>query len=276
MINPLDIAMEKVEEYKNDVKLHNFYTNSLNTWLHSGDLFVKNAKRNKHLPYKDIESIKDLYKGKTISLVAFGPSLRRNYEDLIDKDNVIGVDRGYYWYRERNIDPDFIIAMDARVLKSFIGNSDIKGKKLVAHVATNHDFCKEWSDRGGEIYFYNAECSIKSDLVYKDIFDRELSYVNALCNVANGLIALSAEVLKPEKINLYGFDHSWDKDFYYPDEKYKWDKKEKVFRTKNKSGKIIYYNNQMNFYAEQIKLMIYYYGLQNKIKDLSDGLLKLN
>lgn len=276
MKNPIQIANHCINFYKDNSQLVALYSNARATWERSGELFLKNAEDNAKLPRYDARELLGLHKGKTTKVMAFGPSLRDSYTEILDCDYVIGCDRGYGWYRDHNIDPDLIITMDAKMYPEYIGDHNIEGRVLLAQATSNHNFCKEWVNRGGKVYFYTVSCIIKSHELYKNFFKEELFHLQAMSNVACGLLVTCAELLKSNKLELYGYDHSWQKEWMYPDQKVDWNKlskRPKLYKTTGNHNEECFFTDAMYCYLYHMKQIIQYYKLD--VENKSPGILKL-
>jgi hypothetical protein len=182
-------------------------------------IWIPNAQKNAQLSYKDCNELQDIGIGKTILVIAFGPSLE-NHIELIKanrhKFDIICCDKAFKVLMERGIKPDYVNLSDAQISLSWIGDTIEKTRdvKLLASPYANPEWTTKWR---GDIYFYVNKDAIESERIFAKIFDHKLRQIPAGSNVSNSsLIFLTGcdnEGYKNfcgyEKYLLTGYDYSW-------------------------------------------------------------------
>jgi hypothetical protein len=203
---------------------------AINTVERNLELQIDNAKANIKYQKNNISKYKNIWHDKTALCLAFGPSLRDDEKDLIrikDKYRIICADRGFYWLMDRGIRPQYVCALDCRIDPKYIGDHDCTGITLMAHIGCNKKYVAKWISQGGDVYFFNTICRLKSHYeIYRAInTDDHIDVVDNVplfhvsLNVGHGVCAIALDLFNAKRVLLGGYDHAFTKDLYYPDYK---------------------------------------------------------
>ena len=245
---------------------------SVQTMKNIDKQLFENVNRNKTLPQKDALSLFNNGYQKKAVLMAFGPSLRNTKEKILavkTKYDIIGVDRGFYWYEKENIPTEYILACDVESSPDWIPNKALNGNKLIAFAGCSHSFCRKWVDLGGELYFYVTSCRLGTHHKINDIMPVKCC-INGSGNIGHIQLVFAITVLNYQKVFLVGYDNSWG-NYYYPDKKYDGREDLGIIETVDIKGKSVYSTRMWQMLTQYIYDFITDYQLQEKVINCTEG-----
>lgn len=151
-----------------------------------------------------VESLKDLYKGKTALIASSGPSLAKNIETVKKyRENFILFAAGpsVKLLYENNITPDFICAVEARNIMGQFEGLDLKESNLILEP---YSFCYLWNLETKNKFLFFSKNNFLNDNLAK-ILKIDISQNKSVGTVSYCALA-SAKKMGFEKIILCGQD----------------------------------------------------------------------
>lgn len=253
---------------------------TINTWRNIFDKVMDNGTKNIALSHKKISALCKKYSAKTVLGVAFGPSLRKNIEELKrikDKYVLVMADRGVDYLMQAGIRPRYIACMDAHIDPKYLGEHDLSGIDLISSIGTNHAFVKRFVELGGrDIYYLVTQDRLGIHNILIKEFGLDNQVVRIPGNVGNGIIKIALDVFYCKKLLLAGFDYAFD-DWYYPDKKFSSDDAKETFRMIDINEEPCKSTTQLFLYAHWAGKAINecYRGFDRVINCTEGGILRL-
>ena len=215
------------------------------------------AKENIKQPHKSTKEFHNAGIGKTLLLCAMGESLEKQV-DIIkryrDKVDIVVCDKGFEPLLKQGIKADFVMLCDCNISFRFIEKSinETKGVKLICTPYANPEWVKKWQ---GDRYFFVNKDAIKTEKIFKKMFDKDLRIIPAGSNVSNAMLVFFTGSDEVQNINfsgyekylLVGYDYSWSPFGKY----YAWhNPKPKRFYMNHRT--MIDFNNNIVFTSENL------------------------
>ena len=199
------------------------------------DVWVNNAKVNhaKFGSFKDkgVGLLFNLYKHRPVIVAGAGPSLKRNGEELKDRDGIglVSCLHNFHYFVDRDIPVDFFVSLDAgevTIEEVSEGGSKTpeeyweatKDHTLLAYVGSSPRLLEKWR---GKIYFFNAPVpgGVDNQIDELEVFR---TYVSSGGNVLGACVYLAKAIFGGNPIAFVGADFcfSYEKKFHGWDSKY--------------------------------------------------------
>lgn len=201
-----------------------------------GETWLKNIRENhaRFGPFSEKSAGKfwGHLKHKPAIVAGAGPSLKRNGEELKNRDGIalISCLHNFHFFTDRGVDVDFYVTLDAgdiTVEEVYEGGKEApefywektKGQKLLAYIGTSPKLLEKWQ---GEIYFYNSPVphgGIEAKIAEIEPFD---VYVSPGGNVLGACLYIAKGIMGANPVAFVGADFcfSYEKKFHGWDSKY--------------------------------------------------------
>lgn len=187
---------------------------SVAAWTVWRKKWLNNCAVTKGLAKTPIAELVDECKGQIIVQAAFGASLSKNIDALKrhrSKYKLVCCDKAYGYLMANRIKPDYCVIADASVTTEWIGDHNTSETTLVANIASNPDWTKNWK---GRLTFYANWDNIGTAPILSKaagVFD----VIPASSNVSNAQVVFTSQILNPKVQLLLGYDYSWRSDGHY-------------------------------------------------------------
>lgn len=192
-------------------------------------LWKKNVEENAKIPANDAAELRNIGIGKTVVLVAAGPSLERDIETLKKYRSRVDIaccDKAFGILLDHGIKADYVSIADAgipfRWIEKYIDQTE--GVSLFAGCYCNPEWARAWK---GKKYFYCNEDSIDTQKIFKPMIDKngfDCRIIPAGSNVSNAMLCFIngsnnagiQNYMGYDRVLLVGYDFSWsDEGNYY-------------------------------------------------------------